>query len=78
MATVDPITLAVVQGVLESTQREMTLTIEKTSRSDARLPQESTADSLFHQFACCEFPEEETTTIVVFPGWRADLVNPGT
>jgi len=30
---VDPITLAVVQGVLESTQREMTLTIEKTSRS---------------------------------------------
>jgi N-methylhydantoinase B len=33
MATVDPITLAVVQGVLESTQREMTLTIEKTSRS---------------------------------------------
>lgn len=31
--TVDPITLAVVQGVLESTQREMTLTIEKTSRS---------------------------------------------
>jgi len=33
MPTVDPITLAVVQGVLESTQREMTLTIEKTSRS---------------------------------------------
>jgi N-methylhydantoinase B len=31
--TVNPITLAVVQGVLESTQREMTLTIEKTSRS---------------------------------------------
>jgi N-methylhydantoinase B len=30
---IDPITLAVVQGVLESTQREMTLTVEKTSRS---------------------------------------------
>ena len=30
---IDPITLAVVQGMLESTQREMTLTIEKTSRS---------------------------------------------
>ncbi len=29
----DPITLAVIQGMLESTQREMTLTIEKTSRS---------------------------------------------
>lgn len=33
MAEIDPITLAVIQGVLESTQREMTLTIEKTSRS---------------------------------------------
>ena len=32
-ADIDPITLAVVQGVLESTQREMTLTVEKTSRS---------------------------------------------
>lgn len=32
-AKVDPITLAVVRGVLESTQREMTLTIEKTARS---------------------------------------------
>ncbi|MHB8868567.1 MAG: caprolactamase subunit beta [Thermoleophilia bacterium] len=30
---VDPITLAVVRGVLESTQREMTVTIEKTARS---------------------------------------------
>lgn len=30
---IDPITLAVVQGMLESTQREMTFTIEKTSRS---------------------------------------------
>ncbi|MFK2826434.1 hydantoinase B/oxoprolinase family protein [Bacillus sp. B190/17] len=30
---VDPITLAVVQGTLETTQREMTLTIEKTARS---------------------------------------------
>lgn len=33
MEKTDPITLAVVQGMLESTQREMTLTIEKTSRS---------------------------------------------
>lgn len=30
---IDPITLSVVQGTLESTQREMTLTIEKTARS---------------------------------------------
>ena len=30
---VDPITLAVIQGMLESIQREMTLTVEKTSRS---------------------------------------------
>lgn len=29
---VDPITLAVVQGVLEATQREMTFTLEKTAR----------------------------------------------
>ncbi len=35
MTTVDPITLAVIQGVLESTQREMTLTIEKISRSSS-------------------------------------------
>ena len=31
--TVDPITLAVVRGALETTQREMTMTLEKTSRS---------------------------------------------
>ncbi len=31
--SVDPITLAVVRGALEMTQREMTLTLEKTSRS---------------------------------------------
>src|SRR5665213_4066406 len=30
---VDPITLAVVRGVLETTQREMTLTLELTARS---------------------------------------------
>ncbi|MFQ8432951.1 hydantoinase B/oxoprolinase family protein [Amaricoccus sp. W119] len=30
---VDPITLTVVRGVLETTQREMTLTLEKTARS---------------------------------------------
>jgi len=30
---VDPITLSVVRGVLETTQREMTLTLEKTARS---------------------------------------------
>lgn len=33
MAQVDPITLSVVRGVLETTQREMTLTLEKTGRS---------------------------------------------
>lgn len=31
--SVDPITLSVVRGVLETTQREMTLTLEKTARS---------------------------------------------
>ena len=30
---VDPITLSVVRGVLETTQREMTLALEKTARS---------------------------------------------
>jgi hypothetical protein len=30
---IDPITLSVVRGVLETTQREMTLTLEKTARS---------------------------------------------
>jgi N-methylhydantoinase B/oxoprolinase/acetone carboxylase alpha subunit len=33
MASIDPITLAVIQGMLESVQREMTSTVEKTSRS---------------------------------------------
>ncbi|MCY1390436.1 Acetophenone carboxylase delta subunit [compost metagenome] len=33
MSTVDPITLAVVRGALETAQREMTLTLEKTGRS---------------------------------------------
>ncbi len=33
MSEVDPITLSVVRGVLETTQREMTLSLEKTSRS---------------------------------------------
>ncbi|MFT7659972.1 MAG: N-methylhydantoinase B [Gammaproteobacteria bacterium] len=33
MANVDPITLSVVRGVLETTQREMTLTLERTARS---------------------------------------------
>ena len=32
-AKVDPITLSVVRGVLETTQREMTLTLEQTARS---------------------------------------------
>ena len=32
-AAVDPITLSVVRGVLETTQREMTLSLEKTARS---------------------------------------------
>lgn len=33
MPKVDPITLSVVRGVLDTTQREMTLSLEKTSRS---------------------------------------------
>lgn len=33
MTVVDPITLSVVRGVLDTTQREMTLSLEKTSRS---------------------------------------------
>lgn len=33
MTNVDPITLSVVRGVLETTQREMTLALEKTARS---------------------------------------------
>lgn len=33
MAEVDPITLSVVRGALETTQREMTLALEKTARS---------------------------------------------
>ena len=33
MADVDPITLSVVRGVLETTQREMTVALEKTARS---------------------------------------------
>jgi N-methylhydantoinase B len=33
MSSVDPITLSVVRGVLETTQREMTLSLEKTGRS---------------------------------------------
>ena len=33
MTAVDPITLSVVRGVLDTTQREMTLSLEKTSRS---------------------------------------------
>ena len=32
MPKVDPITLSVVRGVLETTQREMTLALEKTSQ----------------------------------------------
>ncbi|MGO9772388.1 MAG: hydantoinase B/oxoprolinase family protein, partial [Roseiarcus sp.] len=30
---VDPITLSVIRGMLETTQREMTLSLEKTARS---------------------------------------------
>ncbi|WP_283179074.1 hypothetical protein [Gemmobacter sp. 24YEA27] len=32
---VDPITLSVVRGILETTQREMTLSLEKTARSSS-------------------------------------------
>ena len=33
MTKVDPITLSVVRGALETTQREMTVSLEKTARS---------------------------------------------
>ena len=36
MTKVDPITLSVVRGVLETTQREMTLSLEKTARSGSK------------------------------------------
>ena len=32
-AKVDPITISVIRGILETTQREMTLSLEKTARS---------------------------------------------
>ena len=32
-SSVDPITLSVIRGILETTQREMTLSLEKTARS---------------------------------------------
>jgi N-methylhydantoinase B len=35
---VDPITLSVVRGILETTQREMTLSLEKTARSSGVQP----------------------------------------
>ena len=45
---VDPITLSVVRGVLETTQREMTLTLEKTARSSVF--------NLAHDYSTALFP----------------------
>ena len=45
---VDPITLSVVRGVLETTQREMTLSLEKTARSSVFNLAHDYSDSLFN------------------------------
>ncbi|WP_418139772.1 hydantoinase B/oxoprolinase family protein [Oceanimonas smirnovii] len=51
MAThVDPITLAVVRGALETTQREMTLTLEKTGRSSVFNLAHDYSNALFDHF----------------------------
>lgn len=47
MQTVDPITLAVVRGALETAQREMTLTLEKTGRSSVFNLAHDYSNSLF-------------------------------
>ncbi len=48
---VDPITLAVVRGVLETTQREMTLTLEKTARSSVFNVAHDYSNALFNHRA---------------------------
>ena len=47
MQTVDPITLAVDRGALETAQREMTLTLEKTGRSSVFNLAHDYSNSLF-------------------------------
>lgn len=49
--SVDPITLAVVRGVLETTQREMTLTLEKTARSSVFNVAHDYSNALFNHRA---------------------------
>ncbi|MCP8687174.1 caprolactamase subunit beta [Marinobacterium sedimentorum] len=49
-ATVDPITLAVVRGALETAQREMTLTLEKTGRSSVFNLAHDYSNALFDHF----------------------------
>ncbi|MGD9536764.1 MAG: hydantoinase B/oxoprolinase family protein [Alphaproteobacteria bacterium] len=44
---VDPITLSVVRGVLETTQREMTLTLERTARSNVFTLSHDYSNSIF-------------------------------
>ncbi|MDO5103113.1 MAG: hydantoinase B/oxoprolinase family protein [Lautropia sp.] len=46
---IDPITLAVVRGALETTQREMTLTLEKTARSSVFNVAHDYSNALFNQ-----------------------------
>ena len=48
MMKVDPITLSVVRGILETTQREMTLSLEKTSRSSVLNLARDYSTSLFN------------------------------
>jgi N-methylhydantoinase B len=48
---VDPITLAVVRGALETTQREMTLTLEKTARSSVFNVAHDYSNALFNHRA---------------------------
>ncbi|MEJ7139006.1 hydantoinase B/oxoprolinase family protein [Amphibiibacter pelophylacis] len=49
--SVDPITLAVVRGTLETTQREMTLTLEKTARSSVFNVAHDYSNALFNHRA---------------------------
>ena len=48
---VDPITLAVIRGVLETTQREMSLTLEKTARSSVFNVAHDYSNALFNHRA---------------------------
>ncbi|MCU1763197.1 hydantoinase B/oxoprolinase family protein [Pseudomonas sp. 14P_8.1_Bac3] len=50
MSTVDPITLAVVRGALETAQREMTITLEKTGRSSVFNLAHDYSNALFDHF----------------------------